>query len=166
MQKRKDAVRVYVVMDIKGNIVYCGSTTMPLQERWYRHVSNKGGAMYEAIKEHGKDYYSIDEVARCVDRESAFLIEEHLTRDLMEKGMPLLNTDFGNRLSEEHKRKIGEANKGKIHPETRKPVKDSNDVIYPCISVAAQMTGAKHQNISACLSGRRKSAAGRKWQAA
>lgn len=164
--KRKDAVRVYVVMDIKGNIVYCGSTTMPLQERWYRHISNKGGAMYDAIKEHGKDYYSIDEVARCVDRESAYKVEEIITRYLMAQGAPLLNEDYGNRLSEEHKRKIGAANKGKVHPETRKPVKDSNGVMYPSISVAERYTGARHQNISACLSGRRKSAAGRKWMIA
>lgn len=166
MQKRKDAVRVYVIMDAKGNVVYCGSTTMSLNERYSRHVSNKGGALYNAIKEHGKDYYSINEVARCVDRESAYKVEEITTRYLMEQGEPLLNTDFGNRLSEEHKQKIGAANKGKIHKERRKPVIDDNGVIYPCIFIAAMMTGAKHQNISACLSGRRKSAAGRRWTVA
>lgn len=79
------------------------------------------------------------------------------------------NGHKGKTLSEEHRRKLSEAHKGKSYPKSYKPVeqwsKDGTTLIavYESMSDAARQTGTKCSNISACCRGKAKSAGGYIW---
>ena len=97
------------------------------------------------------------------------------TRAKISAGISGINhPSFGKHLSEEHRRKIAQSNTGKkAAPEAVDKIRKANEKPVFCVELnqvfesarkAAAATGAEYRNISACLHGKRYTAAGYHWQ--
>ena len=170
---------IYVVTNLKNRKQYVGLTTMPLKKRWREHTYRTSccSALHYAIKKYGVENFSIGQIDSAssieeLKRKEAFWIKtlntmapngynltaggEHpvWSKESREK---LSRTETGHVVSEETKRKLHEANKGKPPSEaakaaTRKRVVCvETSIEYPSITDAAIAINGNMKAISYCL---------------
>lgn len=147
---------------------------------------------YKAIRKYGIDAFEFGELAKA----SAFskkelkqklnILEVRYIADFKKEGFLLYNLsaggesicdNTGRKLTEEHKRKIGERLKGTVFSEERKKnisISKYKAVVqltkegefikeWPCIKDAAQFLSCNQNCISACVTGVNKTGKGYKW---
>ena len=115
-------IAVYVITNIVNGKQYVGITG-ELKLRWYRHKKANGSspALHAAIKAYGVDNFVFTHLMDVFNLEHAIEIEIELIASKGTKapyGYNLTNGgdgSAGNKLSDETKRKIGEASKLRFH---------------------------------------------------
>lgn len=188
---------VYQHRNLKNGKSYIGMTSQNPKKRWNNgNGYKKNSKMWSDIKESdwNKDWeHNI--IGKFEDKQEALNVEEtfiwlfdstnegynistydrssYKRTDKTRKKMSEAQTGeknpmFGKHFSEEHRRKISEANKGNINIPT-KPVlqySKSGEFIaeYPSIMEASRQTGCNNSHICECCEGKRKSAGGFIWK--
>jgi len=112
---------VYWVRNTVNNKVYIGQTSTSLERRWYMHNwdENNNSLLHKAIKKHGRENFTIEVIHECETKEEMDFVEIFYIALLNTKAPNGYNlTDGGEGRSgfsctEETKRKIGLANKGR-----------------------------------------------------
>jgi len=111
---------------------YVGYTSLQPQERWRGHVkaANKGrpGKLYNAMRKHGKQAFSLTILAEAGSKAEALLLERRLIalHDTVRSGYNISEGgeggggNKGRQLSPEHRVKIGAAQRGKPKSEEHK----------------------------------------------
>lgn len=179
-----------------SNKFYIGQTMQTLKRRREEHKSrakhgNKA-LFYKAIRKYGIDAFEFGELATVSAfskkelRQKLNILEIRYIADFKKEGILLYNLsaggenvydNTGRKLTEEHKRKIGEKLKGTIFSEERKKnisiskykaviqLTKSGEFIkeWPCIKDAAQFLSCNQNCISACVTGANKTGKGYKW---
>lgn len=112
---------VYWVRNTINDKIYVGQTSTRLERRWYMHTwdENSNSLLHTAIKKHGKESFTAEVIHECETKEEMDLVEMFYISFLNTKSPNGYNlTDGGEGTlgipcSEEKKKKIGLANKGK-----------------------------------------------------
>jgi group I intron endonuclease len=112
---------VYWVRNTVNDKVYIGQTSTSLEKRWYMHTwdRNSNSVLHKSIVKYGKEKFKIEAIHECESKEEMDFVETFYIDFLVTKSPNGYNlTDGGDgRLgmpcSEETKKKIGFANKGK-----------------------------------------------------
>lgn len=125
---------IYLVKNSVNAKVYIGQTTTAVSYRWSSHLSHsreEGGKkypLYNAIRKHGADAFSVTVLTTARDRTTLDLKERILIRAYGSmyghRGYNCRAGGYaGGRLTEETKAKIGAGNKGKVRtPEFRERI--------------------------------------------
>ena len=136
---------IYKITNDVNGLVYIGYTSMGLSERLRHHAKYKKSVISQAIREIGKERFSISRIDTAETKEEAIRKEKVLTLQYRsnepEYGYNVMTgfSHYGHPTSEETRRKISEKNKGKLglrgeanpkygkspSPETRKKISDS-----------------------------------------
>jgi len=108
----KETFKLYQVYCIKNlitnKIIYIGSTTQRLRQRFQAHSCHKKNKLlYEEIKSYGKENFSIELLYNAINKEEMLKKEEELTL-LYSKDYKLYNVKIGNKMSEEMKQNLSE----------------------------------------------------------
>lgn len=114
-------MQVYWVRNTINDKAYIGQTSTPLERRWYMHTwdGNSNSLLHRAILKHGKESFKIETIHLCESKEEMDFVEIFYISFLSSKSPNGYNlTDGGEGTlgvpcSEEKKKKIGLANKGK-----------------------------------------------------
>lgn len=111
---KKDGFNVYYLYDKLNNIIiYVGSTTLELKRRLQFHCNDKTARKVTLyINEIGRNNISIHLIEKCDTKEKMLEREEYWTHYYNDK-FKLLNIDFANKHSEESKKHIGNS---RIYP--------------------------------------------------
>lgn len=137
---------IYKITNLLNNKQYIGQTKKTIQKRWKEHInSKKRQALHLAIQKYGIKNFKIEQIAIAQNQEELNqlefdLINKHNTMapsgyNLRSGGMQCgiseetrqkkldwykthKNPQLGKKLTEEHKRKISEANKNRVVSET------------------------------------------------
>lgn len=107
---------------------YYGSTKQSVNNRWRSGKAYKFNRYFtDDINKYGWNNIQHIIIAKGLSKNEALWLEEELTREWKNSNPDKsYNIDFGNRLSEETKKKVGEANKGKyVSEETKKKISDA-----------------------------------------
>lgn len=118
---------IYIATCIINNKSYIGKTSRSLSERvkeHKQHYKRENTKLYIAIRKHGWENFTWNELASCISSASdlneleIFLIKENNTFGNLGYNGTLGGDGIakGSKLSDETKKKISEANKGKIGP--------------------------------------------------
>jgi group I intron endonuclease len=110
---------VYKVINKINGMSYIGQTNRDIQERWTEHCKPALQArsyLSNAIQKYGKENFEIQELKKATSQEELDdledkVIKEHCT--MWPNGYNLRNGGSGGSLSEEAKRKIGNASRGR-----------------------------------------------------
>lgn len=125
---------IYVIRNSINDKVYVGQTSKFSQRKAGHLYSARRGdqrSLYVAMREFGVDKFAFELLEECVDPHVASQREEHWVKhfDAFNAGYNLTNGggyhvgNRGRKFSEEHKRKISEAHKGKtFSEETRRKI--------------------------------------------
>lgn len=130
---------VYCATNIISGKKYIGITKQKLSDRKKRHryvaKKLKKHPFYDAWRKYGKENFKWEVLRECDSVEEASLLEEHYIKEIntiSPNGYNLLEGKIippnmkGISKSEEHKKKISEANKGKSKSEeTKKKISDA-----------------------------------------
>lgn len=184
---------IYTITNLVNNKMYVGLTTVTLDRRWREHTyrSSSCSAIHRAIKKYGKDNFEIkvidtaESISELKEKEAYWIAKlntlapngynlttggEHpLWSDASKQ--KLSRTETGRVLSEEHKQKIREANKG-TKPSLSARLASSKavvcvetNVVYQSITEAAKAVGGNMKAISYCLhKGENRTSGGYHWR--
>lgn len=128
---------IYKLQNKINNKIYIGQTTQTLKERLRRHVmpsNRRTMAISRAIAKHGLENFNIEVVCECLsmkdlNEKESFYIEKY--NSMSPNGYNLNGGGKNRRMSEETKKKISEAMKGKKKtPEHVKKVTESRLLSY------------------------------------
>ena len=114
-----EEVKQYVVYAhyYNGELFYIGSGRIYTKEenQISRHYDYRNGrsSEWKNFCKGETDKIKVEILFETNNRQIAYDKEAEITRMYMEKGFPLVNVNIGNHISEEHKRTISLANKGK-----------------------------------------------------
>ncbi len=125
---------IYIITNKLNSKQYVGQTKHSIQKRFTRHCWNseykKNMPICLAIKKHGKTNFSIKELQQCLSQEELDKAELNWARKLDTFSPNGYNLKAGagrGSCSEETKKKISQANKGrKVSEETRKRLSESH----------------------------------------
>lgn len=116
---------IYKITCLETNDFYIGSTETYFAQRWSVHKSQLRAATHrnyllqELYNKHGLKSF-VFEVIEVVDSKEFLFIREQYYMDILRPSLNIFKnagSSKGRILSEEHKRKIGDANRGRIHTE-------------------------------------------------
>lgn len=136
---------IYKITNDVNGLVYIGHTSMGLSERFRHHAKYKKSVISQAIREIGKEHFSISRIETAETKKEAIQKEKALTLQYRsnepEYGYNIMAgySNYGHPTTEATRRKIGEKHKGKpgllgennpnygksLSPETRKKISDS-----------------------------------------
>lgn len=123
--------RIYCIICLSTGKLYFGQTCKEVQHRWEQHCrSSRNGDAYKfhrAIRKYGEDNFVIEEVMwveapnRSELKQKLDYLEKHFIQryDTRKNGYNMTDGGdgrLGTPMSEEHKRKIAEAKRGKKRP--------------------------------------------------
>jgi len=126
---------IYCITNLINNKKYIGQTTQkPPQKRWNNHKcsanNNTCCVVHDAIKKYGIDNFTFDIIDECtsiIDLNKAEIKWINYYDTFLGEGYNMNEGGSNYIMSEEHKQKIGTANKGKIRTEeTLKKMSDSH----------------------------------------
>ncbi|CAB4141321.1 grpIintron_endo, group I intron endonuclease [uncultured Caudovirales phage] len=140
MSSTKDIYTVYQIKNLINNKVYIGITTKDPIDRWNQHLKkhfNKNFILYKAMRKYGPDnfHFSIIEQTNNLDHlkelESKYIQEYNsycFTENSNGYNMTLGGKGlFGYKHSNQTKKKLSEANKGKpLSEETKRKLSEAN----------------------------------------
>lgn len=136
---------IYIITNDVNDLVYIGCTSMGLSERLRHHVKDKKSTISKAIREIGKEHFSISLIDTAETKEAAIQKEKTLTLQYKSNdpqyGYNIMAgySNYGHPITEETRRKISEKQKGKpglqgelnpnygkrLSPETREKISNS-----------------------------------------
>ncbi len=106
--------------------LYVGSSKLTLKERYSKHASSKRSSVYPYIQKYGKENFEITVIDYASTKEEALKKEEFWTIFLKKQGYFLYNKQVGNKLTEEHIKKISERNTGRhVTEKTRRKMSEA-----------------------------------------
>lgn len=126
---------VYVITNQVNGKRYIGITTKPVEQRLHEHIlaSRRGVpfALYGAMRKHGEESFQIECLESCAGEELAKRRERKYIAEMnsMESGYNMTAGGDGFAClvrTEEHRRRIGDAHRGKqVSPEMRRRISET-----------------------------------------
>lgn len=119
---------VYKAINIINDRIYIGQTVFSLETRKYKHetVGNTGYYFHNAIRKYGKDNFKWQILCNCESKEELYKKEKYYIKKYKSniKGCGYNMTDggespLGRKHTEETKKKMSEAKKGRKNPHTK-----------------------------------------------
>ena len=113
--------KIYKVINTKDDFIYIGSTTVKLSSRMGSHRANakniiKKSKLYEHMRKIGIEYFKILLIKDFVsDSREALETEEYNIMATFDKNILLNENIVYKKHTDEHNRKVGEAQKGEKH---------------------------------------------------
>jgi group I intron endonuclease len=116
--------KIYKIINSANNNIYVGSTCSKLCKRMAEHrrasisKRDKDTKFYKSVNEIGVEHFRIILVKEfSCDNNNQLVAEEYkVMKEMKENGLELYN-DFIGEMSEEQRKKIGDAHRGKTHSE-------------------------------------------------
>lgn len=125
---------IYKITNLINGKLYIGQTTVPVEKRWKRHCwaseYKKNMPIVLAIAKYGKENFSIETLHTCSNQSDLDAQEMHYAKlydTFCPNGYNLRAGNGPGSMSEEMKRKISLANKGRVvSDETRRRLSESH----------------------------------------
>lgn len=113
---------IYKITNLINSKAYIGQTIYELEQRWVQHNSKSSGcrAIANALRKYGKENFTIEIVTICYSLEELNAQEEKYIKEfntLAPNGYNLTTGGESRILTEESRKKISIANKGRSHSE-------------------------------------------------
>ena len=128
---------IYAIQNRINGKVYIGQTTCSLEKRIKNHMFSSSCCIviYNALKKYGIDAFNISTIDTAKNIDELNKLEEKYIKEynsLSPNGYNLTTGGNNCKCSEETKRKIGEANKGKhLSEETKKKISEAKKGSHP-----------------------------------
>jgi group I intron endonuclease len=121
---------IYRIVNTTSGKVYVGQTWKPLRLRWREHVRHDHcRKLHYAIRAHGEQAFRVELITFTATQEMANWLEAHFIahHDSIRTGYNIREAGAAGRLSEETKRLMGNAHRGKtISEDTREKLRIAN----------------------------------------
>jgi group I intron endonuclease len=114
---------IYRIVHVTSGKVYVGQTWKPLRLRWREHVRHDHcRKLHYAIRAHGEHSFRVELIALTGTQETANELEARFIahHDSIRTGYNIREAGAAGRLSEETKRRMSEAHKGKVISEAQR----------------------------------------------
>lgn len=176
---------IYKIVNKNNGKVYIGQTVQTINNRWYGHmhdsfIDKRGSKFHTALREEGREAFDISIIEDGITDYDTLNSRGYNTMDggntypFCDKGV--CEKLKGRHLSEEHKKRISLAQKGRINPSGKEHARSKPIIQIDCLGsiinsfesmgIAAIYMGNRNKQglISKACNGKRKTAYGFQWE--